>query len=109
MWNWIIGAFSDTKSKLIAGLCVMVITLGWMQIQRTINDNINQEIMTVEDEVIALEKAKGDKIKALEARLDDLEHKVDNIQNYAATGVWKAIQDNKTQIEVLKSTKRDKK
>lgn len=109
MWNWLIQAFPDTKSKIIAGLAVMVAMLGYMQIRQAIHEDTDAALMVVEEEVLALEERKKERIDALEERLSELEHKVDNIQNYAATGVWKAIQENKTQIEVLKNTKRDKK
>lgn len=109
MWNWIITAFPDTKSRLVAGLSVMVALLGYMQIMNMIDENTKSKINVVQEEIHHIEDAKDVRISALEEKVRDLEHKVDNIQNYAAKGVWSAINENKTSIEVLKNTKRDKK
>ena len=109
MWNWIITAFPDTKSRLIAGLSVMVALLGYMQIINMIEENTKSKINVVQEEIHNIEDAKDVRISKLEEEMRELQHKVDNIQNYAAKGVWSAINDNKTAIEVLKNTKRDKK
>lgn len=107
MWNWIITTFPDTKSRIIAGLSIMVAGLGYMQIRQTIAEETKGKINVVQEELHQVEDAKDVKISGLEDRVKELEHKVDNIQNYAAKGVWSAINSNKTDIEVLKKTKRD--
>ena len=109
MLNWLITTFPDTKSRLIAGLSVMVAVLGYMQIMTMISEQTKGKIAVEQEEIHHIEDAKDVRISNLEDKVRDLEHKVDNIQNYAAKGVWSAINDNKTAIEVLKNTKRDKK
>lgn len=109
MLNWLITAFPDTKSRIIAGLSVMVALLGYMQIRNMIAEETKSKINVVQEEIHHIEDAKDVRISNLEDKVRELEHKVDNIQNYAAKGVWSAINENKTNIEVLKNTKRDKK
>ncbi|MDA7993432.1 MAG: hypothetical protein MPJ25_10385, partial [Pirellulales bacterium] len=81
MWNWIITAFPDTKSRLVAGLSVMVALLGYMQIMNMIDENTKSKINVVQEEIHHIEDAKDVRISALEEKVRDLEHKVDNIQN----------------------------
>lgn len=107
MWNWIISAFPDTKSKLIAGLSVVILTLGSMQLSQMIKGEVSTELKNVESEISKfemdiedLEEVKREKILALDRRILLLEQKVNSLG-----GVWNEL----TEIKVALANKRDKK